>query len=123
MADFRQLRVWQKAHEVTLDVYRITQHFPKAEAYGLTSQMRRAAISIGSNIAEGRGRDGDAEFARFIQIACGSAAELEYQLLVAKDLGHVAEKECDNLNSRIAEVGRMLVSLRGSVRNTSAAAI
>jgi four helix bundle protein len=74
MADFRQLKVWQKAHEVTLDVYRITQQFPKTEVYGLSSQMRRASISIGSNIAEGRGRDGDAEFGRFIQIACGSAA-------------------------------------------------
>ena len=72
MADFRQLKVWQKAHEVTLDVYRVTQQFPKSELYGLTSQMRRAAISIGSNIAEGRGRDGDGEFRRFIQIACGS---------------------------------------------------
>ena len=91
MADFRQLKVWQKAHEITLDVYRITQTFPKAETYGLVSQMRRAAISIGCNIAEGRGRDGDAEFGRFIQIALGSAAELEYQLLVAKDLGYVPE--------------------------------
>ena len=71
MADFRQLKVWQKAHEITLDVYRITQTFPKAETYGLVSQMRRAAISIGCNIAEGRGRDGDAEFGRFVQIALG----------------------------------------------------
>ena len=121
MADFRQLKVWQKAHEVTLDIYRITQQFPKTEVYGLTSQMRRASISIGSNIAEGRGRDGDAEFGRFIQIACGSAAELEYQLLVARDLGYVAETEFAKLNTRLAEVGRMLVSLRGSVKNASAA--
>jgi len=121
MADFRQLRVWQKAHESTLDIYRITEDFPKSEMYGLVSQMRRAAISIGCNIAEGRGRDGDLEFARFIQIACGSAAELEYQLLVAKDLGYIAETECQKLESRLAEVGRMLVSLRGSVKSTAVA--
>jgi len=121
MADFRQLKVWQKAHEITLDVYRITQTFPKAETYGLVSQMRRAAISIGCNIAEGRGRDGDAEFGRFVQIALGSAAELEYQLLVAKDLGYVSEAECHSLEQRLAEVGRMLVSLRGTLRAASAA--
>ena len=123
MADFRQLKVWQKAHEVILEIYRVTQEFPKSEVYGLTSQMRRAAISIGSNIAEGRGRDGDVEFARFIQIARGSASELEYQLLVARDLGYLAESECANLNSTLAEVGRMLVSLRGSVRSASTAGI
>ena len=121
MADFRQLKVWKKAHEVTLDVYRVTQQFPKSELYGLTSQMRRAAISIGSNIAEGRGRAGDAEFRRFIQIASGSAAELEYQLMVARDLGYVPEAECASLSARLAEVGRMLVSLRESVRTASAA--
>jgi four helix bundle protein len=84
MADFRQLKVWQKAHDVTLAVYGVTKEFPRSEIYGLTSQMRRCAISIGSNLAEGRGRDGDPEFARFIGIAYGSACELEYELLVAK---------------------------------------
>ena len=120
MADFRQLKVWQKAHQVTLDVYRITQQFPKCETYGLTSQMRRCAVSIGSNIAEGRGRDGDGEFGRFIQIATGSAAELEYQLLVAKDLGYIAESVYENLNSTLAEIGRMLISLRASIKTASA---
>ena len=120
MADFKRLRVWQKAHQVTLDIYRITGKFPQTEVYGLTSQMRRCAVSIGSNIAEGRGRDGDADFGRFIQIAAGSAAELEYQLLVAKDLGYLPESEYAQLNSNLAEVGRMLISLRGSVRRLSA---
>ena len=120
MADFRQLKVWQKAHQVTLDVYRATQQFPRTETYGLTAQMRRCAISIGSNIAEGRGRDGDNEFGRFIQIATGSAAELEYQLLVARDLGYLDASEYTKLNSDLAEIGRMLISLRGSVRNASA---
>jgi len=121
MADFKQLKVWQKAHHLTLDIYRITQQFPRSEAYGLTSQMRRCAASIGSNIAEGRGRDGDGEFSRFIQIASGSATELEYQLLLAKDLGYLPEDEYAKVNSDLAEVGRMLISLRGSVRTASAA--
>lgn len=89
--------------------------------YGLTSQRRRCAVSIGSNIAQGRGRDGDADLGRFIPIAAGSAAELEYQLLVAKDLGYLPESEYAKLNSNLAEVGRMLISLRGSVRTASVA--
>ena len=121
MADFKQLRVWQKAHQVTLEIYRVTSRFPQTELYGLTSQMRRCAVSMGSNIAEGRGRDGDPDFGRFIQIAAGSAAELEYQLLVARDLGYLPESEYTKLNSNLAEVGRMLISLRGSVRSASAA--
>jgi four helix bundle protein len=121
MADFRQLKVWQKAHEITLEIYRVTQRFPKSELYGLVSQMRRAAISIGCNIAEGRGRDSDGEFARFVQIASGSASELEYQLLIAKDLGYVPESECQNLELRLAEVGRMLISLRSSLKAAVAA--
>ena len=121
MADFKQLRVWQKAHQVTLEVYQVTSRFPQTELYGLTSQMRRCAVSMGSNIAEGRGRDGDPDFGRFIQIAAGSAAELEYQLLVAKDLGYLPESEYTKLNTNLAEVGRMLISLRESVRSASAA--
>lgn len=120
MTDFKQLKVWQKAHEVTLAIYRITSGFPRAEIYGLTSQMRRCAISIGSNIAEGRGRDGDPEFARFIGIASGSAAELEYQLLVAKDLGYLSPEDYTKINASLAEVGRMLISLRRKVSGASA---
>ena len=121
MADFKQLKVWQRAHQVTLEIYRVTGRFPQTELYGLTSQMRRCAVSMGSNIAEGRGRDGDPDFGRFIQIAAGSAAELEYQLLVARDLGYLPESEYTKLNSNLAEVGRMLISLRGSIRSASAA--
>jgi len=114
MADFKQLKVWQKAHQVTLAVYRVSQQFPRSETFGLIAQMRRCAISIGSNIAEGSGRDGDGEFGRFIQIAAGSTAELEYQLLVARDLGYLDESEYMKLNSDLAEIGRMLISLRGA---------
>jgi four helix bundle protein len=86
MKNFRELKVWQKAHELTLAVYRSTRDFPREEFYGLTSQIRRATASIGANLAEGCGRNGDAEFARYCSIAMGSASELEYHLLLAQDL-------------------------------------
>ena len=78
MSDFRDLKMWQKGHGLTIDIHRVTARFPKPEMYGLVSQMRRCAVSVGSNIAEGRGRQGDTQFARFIQIASGSLMELEY---------------------------------------------
>jgi four helix bundle protein len=83
MQDFRKLVAWRKAHELTLRVYDVTASFPKDEVYGLTSQMRRASSSIPANIAEGCGRNGNAELARFVYIALGSASELEYHLLLA----------------------------------------
>ena len=86
MKDFRNLKVWEKAHQLALALYPITASFPRQEAYGLASQIRRAASSIPSNIAEGCGREGDPELARFCIIARGSATELEYQLLLARDL-------------------------------------
>ena len=86
MKDFRELKVWQKAHQLTLAVYRTTAAFPREELYGLTSQLRRAGSSIAANLAEGCGRNGDMEFARFCSMAMGSASELEYHLLLAKDL-------------------------------------
>src|SRR5438093_3248069 len=86
MKDFRKLMVWEKAHQLTLSIYQVTAAFPSEETYGLTSQMRRAASSIPSNIAEGCGRQGDAELSRFCTIARGSASELEYQILLSRDL-------------------------------------
>ena len=86
MEDFKELRVWAKAHELTLVIYQKTRGFPKEEMYGLTSQLRRAAVSVGANIAEGCGRRSDGEMKRFLQIARGSANEVEYHLLLAKDL-------------------------------------
>src|SRR5438552_7744673 len=86
MKDFRQLQVWQKAHQLTLTLYRLTASFPHDEIYGLTSQIRRAAVSISANLAEGCGRSGDAELASFCSIACGSASELEYLVLLVRDL-------------------------------------
>src|SRR5437588_2866412 len=86
MQSFRNLKVWQKAHAVTLDVCKTSISFPKSELYGLTSQMRRASASLGANIAEGSCRKGDCEFGRFLQIAMGSASELEYHVFLARDL-------------------------------------
>ena len=116
MQDFKKLAVWQKAHEVALSLYKATAGFPADERYGLTSQMRRAAVSAGSNIAEGCGRDGAAELSRFLQIAMGSASELEYQLLLARDLGYLNEAEYGPLADGISEASRMLYSLIQKLR-------
>ena len=86
MKDFRQLKVWEKSHQLALAIYKATKEFPKEELYGLTSQIRRSSMSIPTNIAEGCGRNTDADFARFLQMAMGSASETEYQLILARDL-------------------------------------
>jgi four helix bundle protein len=100
MKDFRELKVWRKAHELTLAVYQITASFPREELYGLTAQLRRAGSSIAANLAEGCGRNGDAEFARFCSMAMGSASELEYHLLLARDLKLIQPKDYDALDQR-----------------------
>jgi four helix bundle protein len=106
--DFKTLQVWNKAHERTLAVYRTTTAFPKEELFGLTSQIRRASSSIPAYIAEGCGRDGDAEFRRLLQIAMGSASELEYHLLLAHDLGYIGHEDYTRLEQNVTEVKRML---------------
>ena len=108
MRDFKQLKVWQKAHRLVLDVYRHTRDFPKEERYGLTAHLLKSVTSIPSNIAEGCGREGDAEFARFLSIAAGSASETEYQLLLARDPGYLPERQHHSLDSQVNEVKRML---------------
>ena len=87
MKDFRKQKVWQKSHKLTLEIYKVTMGFPRDEIYGLTSQLRRCCSSIPANIAEGCGRNSDADFSRFLQISMGSATELEYHLLLSHDLG------------------------------------
>jgi four helix bundle protein len=109
--DFKNLKVWSKAHELTLAIYRTTRKFPREEIYGLTSQIRRAAASVGANIAEGCGRRSDPELKRFVQIARGSASELEYHLLLARDLQLLAADEFTNLEAGVLEIQRMLASL------------
>ncbi|MFB3923896.1 MAG: four helix bundle protein [Terriglobia bacterium] len=110
MRDFRTLKVWAKAHELTLAVYRTTRLFPKDELYGLTSQIRRSCESIPANIAEGCGRTGGAELARFLNIAMGSASELEYHLLLSRDLDLLEARNYEQLAANVVELKRMLTS-------------
>ena len=111
MKDFKELKVWEKAHAMTLEVYQHTRSFPREELYGLTSQIRRAAASIAANIVEGCGRRSDGEFTRFLQIARGSASELEYHLLLARDLRLLNEDAFRSLDAKVVEVERMLTGL------------
>ncbi len=111
MKDFRNLKVWEKAHQLALMLYSITASFPREETFALASQIRRAACSIPSNIAEGCGRDGDSELARFCIIARGSATELEYQLLLARDLKLISLSDYDTLSELDVEIKRMLTVL------------
>jgi four helix bundle protein len=117
--DYRELKVWERAHQLTLAVYKTTAMFPKDELYGLTSQIRRACASIPANIAEGCGRSGDAEFARFLQIAMGSASELDYHLLLARDLNFVNSGDYEQLANELTEVRRMLNSFIQKLRANS----
>ena len=110
MSDFNKLKVWQKSYALTLLIYESTRRFPSSETYGLTSQMRRSSFSIPTNLAEGCGRDGDRELARFTRIAMGSGSELECQLLLARDLKYVDETTYTSLSTNLAEVRRMLRS-------------
>jgi four helix bundle protein len=108
MVGFRQLKVWDKSHQLTLATYRVTRAFPPEEKYGISSQLRRSASSISANIAEGCGRRSKREFARFLTIALGSASEYEYHLLLAFDLGLVQAGEYKVLEANVTEAKRML---------------
>jgi four helix bundle protein len=116
MRDFKRLAVWKKAHELALATYEATAVFPQSELYGLTSQLRRAAMSIPTNIAEGCGRDGDAEFARFLRISMGSGNEVEYLLLMSRDLTFIDEATYMTLNEQVLETKRMLSGLLARLR-------
>ena len=111
MRNYEDLRVWQKAHTLTLEIYKNTRCFPSEERFGLTSQIRRASASMGANIAEGCGRRSDNEMARFVQIAMGSGAELSYHLRLAHDLDLLSEPCFHRLKSSLSEVMRMLSAL------------
>lgn len=116
MKDFRQLKVWEKSHQLALSIYKTTKTFPKEELYGLTSQIRRASMSVPTNIAEGCGRNTDADFARFLQISMGSASETEYQLLLSHDLGFLSKEDYDKLNNDVTEIKRMLTAFIQTLR-------
>ena len=111
MKDFRDLKGWERAHNLTMEIYRVTRNFPPEERYGLTSQIRRSTASIAANIAEGCGRRGNGEFHRFLQIAAGSASELDYYLLLVRDLGILEKRTYELLIQRLAELRRMLTAL------------
>ena len=111
MKSYKELIVWKKAHEMTIDVYGVTRAFPKEELYGLTSQLRRSAVSIGANVAEGSGRRSNNEICRFLQIARGSASETEYHIVLARDLKFLREEDFRRLSHHADEVQRMLTAL------------
>jgi four helix bundle protein len=108
--DFRKLKIWEKSHELTLGVYSATIGYPRGELYGLTSQLRRCSSSIPSNIAEGCGRGTKPDFLRFLHVAMGSAKELEYQLLLSRDLSYLTDVQYDALAGAVSEVERMLAA-------------
>jgi four helix bundle protein len=111
MQDFRQLKVWAKAHAVAIKIFRITERLPRREGLALRAQLRRAALSIPANIAEGAGKSSNAEFYRYLQIALGSASETLYHLLLARDTGALSTARYDQLAGQIVEVRRMLTGL------------
>lgn len=120
MKNFRDLKVWVMAHQLTL--YRATREFPREELYGLSSQMRRCAASIGANIAEGCGKRGNNELYRYLEIASGSASELEYHLLLAADLSYLHAEEYQKLNRQLISTRKMLTSLLRKIETDRCAA-
>ncbi len=110
MLNFKDLAIWQRSHQLTIDIYRATLKFPKEEIYGLTSQIRRAVASIPTNIAEGCGRRTNAELANFLNIASGSASEVEYEILLAREVGYITEEQCELWTKEIGEIRSMLAA-------------
>ena len=108
MRDFRQLEIWQRSHTLTLKIYSVTQAFPKEKVYGLTSQMRRSASSVPTNIAEGCGRESVVELKRFLTITAGSSSELQYQCILSKDLNYLNETIFKELFDEISQIRRMI---------------
>ena len=119
MQDLRNLRVWERSHALALAAYRATADFPVEERFGLTSQIRRSCASIPANIAEGCGKSNDADFARFVGIAMGSASEFEYHILLAYDLGFLEEGTHKSLQGQVVEVKQMLAAFLRKLRADS----
>lgn len=114
--DFRDLVVWQKSMELAVNVYELSKLFPREELYGLTSQIRRAVVSVPSNIAEGQGRDNDREFSRFLDIAMGSVREVETQIAIATRLGYLSQDNSEHVLNLITEVAKLTNALRRKIR-------
>jgi four helix bundle protein len=117
LRSYKDLKVWQKSYQLCLNIYKLTKGFPKEETYNLTSQIRRAAVSVPSNIAEGYGRKTTPEYIRFLYIAYGSNCELETQILLTGDLGYIKSEQLKNIQEDIGEVERMLKALINSLEN------
>ena len=115
MNKFKELKVWQKAIQLVTKIYSIASNFPKEEMYGIVSQIRRCAVSIPSNIAEGAGRGGKKEFSHFLDIAKGSSFELETQLIISTELGFLNNKSFEDINSELDEIQKMITGLQKSM--------
>jgi four helix bundle protein len=116
MNNFKDLVVWQKSIELTKKIYSATEIFPEKEKFGLTNQLRRAAVSIASNIAEGAGRDSQNEFAHFLAIAKGSSYEVETQVIIANELGYITDEEQTEISNSINEIQKMIAGLKKSIQ-------
>ena len=119
MRDFHKLMIWQRSHRLTLEIYKISKTFPKSEIFGLTSQIRRAVSSIPTNIAEGCGRNSSKEFAHFLQIAIGSATEVEYQLLLAHDINYINDDDYQVLTNETVAVRKMIIKYQSELKSSS----
>lgn len=108
MQDYKKLKVWEKSHQLCLNIYKLTRHFPDEEKYGLVAQLRRAAVSIPTNIVEGTGRESNKELVRFLNISMGSLVEVEYLIFLVKDLSIINEGQFTEINSNIVEIKKML---------------
>lgn len=118
MQDYKKLQVWEKSHELVLGIYKVTKDFPKEELYGIISQIRRAAVSVPNNIAEGSVK-GNPEFKRFLLISLGSASEVDYLLYLSKDLGYISEEIFRNFDEKIQVVKKMLTALIQKIENNN----
>jgi four helix bundle protein len=121
MRNYRELEVWDKSHKLTIELYKRSRTFPKEELYGLTSQLRRAAVSIGANLAEGCGRTTGAELARFVRIAMGSASELDYHLLLCREFDFITAAEYERHSRELVRVRKMLFGLLKSIEDQAEA--
>lgn len=119
MMDFRKIKVWDKSHRFVLEVYELTKAFPKEEIFGLTSQLRRAAVSIPNNIAEGCGRSTESDLNRFLTISMGSASEVDYLLLLSKDLDYISQSQFNDINAKVIEIKKMLSAYSARIRQNS----
>lgn len=116
MQDYHELLVWQKAFEFVKLIYRLTKHFPQDELFGMTSQLRRAAVSVVANIVEGRGKGSDKDFARFLYISKGSLNECQCYIELAKDLEFINQEQFDFINNKCNEVGYLLFKMKNSLK-------